>query len=611
MVSPCVLPYMLNISMAKFYRFLFLFIFYFFLTGSHSGFAQTAVAESNKVVSKDNKIFSFDTILVHKYYKLAWSNLYYDSEKSLIYAQQILRLSQKHQWSKGTMMAYDLMSSYYLIDGSYDILREVSNEILALSKKTDMPLYTANAKRFLAEASAEYKQFDAAQVNLQSAIEIYTTLRQDSLRAVCLETLGNFHREKFEYPKALRYYAQAFEAYKKIGSQWGMATTLQNKGYMYALKDELDDAEKYVNEALALFRKMNNRFGILNGLNEIGNIYYLKKDYENAIKTEKEALELSHLYKSTRQTNWALICLYRSFKAQNDIETALYYLEKVDYNRRNRHIESIAREYNMYKLIYENQQMESEIQKKIIGEQTIIQRFLVGFLCLIVAFAAFLWLNNKKLRQKNAAIKEALVQGQTIERKRVAAELHDHLGGTLASLNWYLYGMDKNLLSEKEQKTYNSVHQMVGAAYREVRSLSHNLMPLELEENGLVTALHRLVGKLNENNAIKFTFNISGLENRLSKKVEFELYSIVLELTNNILKHSQANSASINLAENLKTINLSIIDNGSGMKSKANHGVGLVNVKSRVQSLMGKIKIWTEENPGTKIEIEIPKFEVN
>ncbi|SEJ32770.1 Histidine kinase-, DNA gyrase B-, and HSP90-like ATPase [Dyadobacter koreensis] len=597
---------MLNISMAKFYTIIFL-TFYFFLKGIPAGFAETARAENDLAASKHDKTFPADTILIKKYYNLALANLYYDAEKSLLYSQQILRIAQKHQWNKGKMMAYDLMSNYYVIDGSYDILREVSNEILILSKKTEMPLYTANAKRFLAEASAEYKQFEAAKANLQSAIEIYTELRQDSLKAVSLETLGNFYREKLEYPEALRYYDQAFFAYKKIGSQWGMASTLQNRGYLYVRKDELDNAEDNVNEALDIFRKMNNRYGILNGLNDIGNIYFLKNDFDNAIKTEKEALELSHLYKSSRQTNWALICLYKSYKAKNDIETALFYLEKVDYIRRTRHIERIAREYNMYKLIYENQQMDSEIQQKIIGEQTTIQRFLVGFSCLIVGFAAFLWLNNKKLRQKNAAIKEALIQGQTIERKRVAAELHDHLGGTLASLNWYLYGMDKKLLSEEEQKTYNSVHQMVGAAYREVRSLSHNLMPMELEEHGLVMALHRLVGKLNENNSIHFTFNISGLENRMSKKVEFELYSIVLELTNNILKHSQADTASINLEENMKTINLSIIDNGSGMKSKSSHGVGLGNVKSRVQSLMGKIKISTEENPGTKIEIEIPK----
>ena len=214
------------------------------------------------------------------------------------------------------------------------------------------------------------------------------------------------------------------------------------------------------------------------------------------------------------------------------------------------------------------------------------------------------------MRRKNAAIKEALIQGQTIERKRVAAELHDNLGGTLASLNWYLYGMDKKLLSDEEQKIYKSVHQMVGAAYREVRSLSHNLMPVELEEHGLITALQRLVDKLNENNSIQFEFNVTGLEKRLDRKVEFELYSIVLELTNNILKHSKADRAEISLYESAKTIALSITDNGNGIKNKSSQGVGLGNVSNRVESLKGKIQIADEEYSGAKIDIEIPKMNI-
>ena len=601
---------MLNLYMAKLYKFGFVIFACFFLSGIYPGFAEGARKDSDFDQTKYSKNFPADTLLIHKYHKLASYYLYYDAEKALMYSQQILRLAQKHQWAKGKILAYDLLSSYYVIDGSYDILRQVSNEILILSQKAEMPLYTANAKRFLSEASAEYKQFESAQANLQSAIEIYTALSQDSLKAVSLETLGNFYREKLEYPEALRYYDIAYDAYKKIGSQWGMASTLQARGYLYVRKGELDKAEKYVDQALAIFRKMNNRYGVLNGLNDIGNVYFLQNDYDKAIKAEKEALELSYLYHSSRQTNWALICLYKAYKEKKDPQQAMNYLEKVDYIRRTRHLERISREYNMYKLIYENQQMDSEIQRKIIGEQNTIQRFLIGFSCLIVAFATFLWLNNKKLRQKNAAIKEALIQGQTIERKRVAAELHDHLGGTLASLNWYLYGMDKKLLSEEEQKIYNSVHQMVGAAYREVRSLSHNLMPPELEEHGLLMALQRLVGKLNENNSIHFTLNIKGLEKRLNKKVEFELYSIVLELTNNILKHSKANTASITLEEAVKTISLSIADNGAGIKNKSNHGVGLGNVKSRVQSLKGKINISNEENAGTKIDIEIPKVDV-
>ena len=147
---------------------------------------------------------------------------------------------------------------------------------------------------------------------------------------------------------------------------------------------------------------------------------------------------------------------------------------------------------------------------------------------------------------------------------------------------------------------------MVGAAYREVRSLSHNLMPVELEEHGLITALQRLVDMLNENNTIQFTFNVTGLEKRLDRKVEFELYSIVLELTNNILKHSKADHAEISMYESGKVIHLTISDNGDGIKNKLSHGVGLGNIKNRVQSLKGKIQIADEENPGAKIDIEIP-----
>lgn len=594
--------------MAKFYKLALLFFFCFFFLQGHSGFSNPVRAESGLAhVDPEPQSFARDTLLIDKYKRLSTYYLYYDADKAVLYAQNILRLAQKHNWSKGKIIAYDLLSTYYVIDGSYDILREISNETLLLSQSLHVPLYTANAKRFLGETGAEFKQFDMALANFQSALATFTAMHQDSSVAVCLENLGNFYREKLEYPQALKYYDLAYKAYKKIDCQYGLGSVLQNRGYLYVRKGEYDQAEKFLDQSLAIFQKLNNRFGILNALNEIGNIYYSQKRYDLAIKAEMEAFELSKLYNSSRQTNWALICLYKSYKAKNDPEKSLFYLEQVDYIRRTRHIERVAREYNMYKLIYDNQQMDSEIQQKIIGEQNTIQRFLVGFLVLFVAFAAFLWFNNKKLRQKNAAIKEALIQGQTIERKRVAAELHDHLGGTLASLNWYLYGMDKKILSEEEQKIYNSVHQMVGAAYKEVRSLSHNLMPVELEEDGLVVALERLVGKLNETGLISFSLRVKGLEKRLNKKVEFELYSIVLELTNNILKHSKANEASIDLEESIRTINLLITDNGNGIKSKSTEGMGLGNVKNRVQSLMGKIKISGEEVPGTMIAIEIPR----
>jgi len=147
---------------------------------------------------------------------------------------------------------------------------------------------------------------------------------------------------------------------------------------------------------------------------------------------------------------------------------------------------------------------------------------------------------------------------------------------------------------------------MVSSAYKEVRSLSHNLMPAELEEHGLIMALGRLTGKLSENKNIAFTFDHNTQDKRYGNKTEFELYSIVLELANNIIKHSSATVASIRLAETAKTIQLLVSDNGQGFDTSSKQGIGLNNVKNRVQSLSGKIKISNQPEQGTLIEIEIP-----
>ncbi|MCF0062728.1 sensor histidine kinase [Dyadobacter chenwenxiniae] len=571
-----------------------------------SGYGDTAVAPKKEIVeSMPVEGFAEDTVLILKYHQFAKEYLFQDAEKAMFYSKHVLRLSQKHQWSKGKILAYNLLSTYYLLDGSYDVLRELSNETMTLSK--NMPLYTAHAKLFLAESYSEYRQWDSARINYRQAIAIFEELGEDSAAATCIDNLGNSYREKGMFAEAIPYYNQAYARFDKMDSDWGRATVLQNMGYLHVVKNEPKKAEGFLKRSLVLFQKINNRYGELNVLNDLANIYCLSQQNDLAIETASRALENSTIFHSSQQTNWALLSLSRAYKNKKMFQQALDYMEKVIFNRRMLHTEYVQRQYTMYQLSYDNQIMDSAIQEKIIAEQRIVQQFLIGFSCLIIAFAAFLWFNNKKLRRKNAEISEAMARGQAIERKRVAAELHDNLGGTLASLNWYLFGIDKKVLSPEEQKIYESVHQMVGAAYREVRSLSHNLMPAELEEHGLVMALHRLTDKMNENKNIEFSFNVSGMSHRLNNKTEFELYSIVLELTNNIIKHSGANEASINLTENHKNIHLTIIDNGNGMVEPSRQGVGLKNVKNRVESLRGKVQIISQQPNGLKVDIEIPK----
>lgn len=86
---------------------------------------------------------------------------------------------------------------------------------------------------------------------------------------------------------------------------------------------------------------------------------------------------------------------------------------------------------------------------------------------------------------------------------------------------------------------------MIDKAYNEVRLLSHNLLPEDLEKQGLQVALQSFARKINQNTSLKFTLFFSGNFPGLSPKIEFELYSICPELINNILKHAQATEASV------------------------------------------------------------------
>ncbi|MBA4850496.1 sensor histidine kinase [Emticicia sp. BO119] len=208
------------------------------------------------------------------------------------------------------------------------------------------------------------------------------------------------------------------------------------------------------------------------------------------------------------------------------------------------------------------------------------------------------------LMQENTKLQAALLQGQTTERKRVAADLHDNLGSTMSSLKWAMEAINiKNLLPE-EQRVYSNLKEMLESAYNEVRLLSHNLLPEEFEKQGLQEALRSFIRKLNANTKISFSLDIATNVGKLDKKTEFELYTICLELVNNILKHSQATEAKIALTKDTNQLSLQVIDNGVGKFENNSEGKGLKNIEARIKGLSGSWE--TINHEGWTHSIRIP-----
>ncbi|SOD99690.1 sensor histidine kinase [Spirosoma fluviale] len=211
----------------------------------------------------------------------------------------------------------------------------------------------------------------------------------------------------------------------------------------------------------------------------------------------------------------------------------------------------------------------------------------------------------EQLRQREE-LDAALIDGQIQERRRVADELHDHLGSVLFSVRARLSELDSANISPQ---VLESLLNTVRDAYDDVRLISHNLWPDELEKLGFGYTLQQLIASLNRIGKTQFALQLSGLEDELERHAKFHLYCICLELVNNILKHAQASEASIRFLPDPAGagLRLSVRDDGVGFQQADGSGRGLRTVRERIERLEGTVSFSKlPEGEGTWIQIRVP-----
>mgnify|MGYP005815592209 CR=1 FL=1 len=216
-------------------------------------------------------------------------------------------------------------------------------------------------------------------------------------------------------------------------------------------------------------------------------------------------------------------------------------------------------------------------------------------------------ITEKRALEKARA--EALFLGQENERKRIALELHDGLGQSISAINLNLNAFEPELekFNKKVQSIYTNLKSTLNETMEEIRSISYNLTPRILEDFGLGKALENLVETLNNPDSIKLSLSLHGDLVKLDKSLALAAYRIVQELVNNALKHANSTEINIHVVRVKDGLNLLIEDNGKGfVHSQKTMGLGLSNVKSRVDILKGSLHIDSNEKSGTSVSIIIP-----
>lgn len=213
----------------------------------------------------------------------------------------------------------------------------------------------------------------------------------------------------------------------------------------------------------------------------------------------------------------------------------------------------------------------------------------------------------KRKQLEREGFSRRLIESQEAERKRLAGELHDSLGQILLIVkNWTLIGLNSLAEDNPAREHLTEISGNASLAIEEVREISRNLRPRHLEMIGLTSTIEQMVRQISSSTDIEFITETDNIDGLLSRESEINLYRVLQECLNNVLKHSTATKAWLSIKRTPDGAQIICRDNGKGFDPQiisTTSGLGLIGMAERVRMLDGKYTM--ESGPGKGVTIHI------
>jgi signal transduction histidine kinase len=217
----------------------------------------------------------------------------------------------------------------------------------------------------------------------------------------------------------------------------------------------------------------------------------------------------------------------------------------------------------------------------------------------------------KKINHQQEIIARSILKTQENERRRIAEDLHDGLGYTLSTLKLNLTSLQEIVKDNDDGKFLHNSFLLLEESFRELKSISNNLMPDILFRFGLIVAIDDLCKKINNTGQLFINFRYFNIKKKFRKDFEIEVYRVLQELINNTIKHAEARHLEIQFVNQGNLLVITVEDDGKGfdyqkkLKSK-NKGKGLINIINRINFLQGELHVESGLNKGTTFILHLP-----
>jgi PAS domain S-box-containing protein len=207
--------------------------------------------------------------------------------------------------------------------------------------------------------------------------------------------------------------------------------------------------------------------------------------------------------------------------------------------------------------------------------------------------------------QERIQINQAIISAQDHERNEISKELHDNVNQILSSASILLSAIKGN--DHEMDPLLDKTNQYINMAIQEIRKLSKALNTSVISEVGLEGPVQEIVEnmRLVQNLDVQFEYD-EELEDEITADVQLNLFRIIQEQTNNIVRHAEATHVVIAIKKVNNVVRLTIDDNGNGFDLKQKvRGIGLINIRNRVEVMGGALQITTQPGKGCRMVIGI------
>lgn len=553
-----------------------------------------------------------------------WLVEYYsikDSDKSILFSEKAKALVK---YSKDSVTYANLLRNTgvtYYFKGQYEKAASLYYEAITLYEKFGEKKHLAYALNDIAKLYRKTRDLDKALLYYDRAQQLFTGLRDSSGSQMILNESGVVFEYKKDYNEAIRRYEASLKIARALNDEVGIGYALSFIAGVYVIQENYSEAEKYLQQVLAIREKLKDTFTIALTHTDLGVLYSAKGDYLKAIQSLTLSNQVAEQlkYPELQSNNYHELSSIAS--NSGDFKSALDYYKK--YTSIHDSLFSVEKTKQVTELNTKYETEKKEQQILLQNSELSRKNLAIAAISILVVLSMLLSysLYRRHRLKQNAAMQaeimrqqelstKAVLEAEERERQRIAKDLHDGVGQIMsaAKMNLSAFENELSFTNPEQRRKFERIITLVDESCKEVRTVSHNMMPNALLKAGLASAIREFTDKIDDK-IIKIDLYSEGLNERMDTNLETVLYRVIQECVNNVIKHARANHLDISLIKDSDGISATVEDNGRGFDmedSSKFEGLGLKNIRTRVEFLKGTVEYNSKPGKGTLVAIHVP-----